>query len=136
LSDTEKLLKLSVSSKIEGAFTKTLGFEPTIRNIFRIFTVHAEIFMESLQEASKNANTDLSGLRMVEMIKLKDDLDIHKFDTDTGGVLKTPQIYPWPLYREKSSSQSKNNVYEEAWLGAAVDAPENVQEIVFVEQVV
>jgi hypothetical protein len=133
LDKDEEVIKESVAIKLQGTFIETLGFEPTIRNIFRIFTIHAEIFMECLKEVSEKAESDPNGLRRVQLEGLKDDFDIHKDDTDSGGSLPS-KIYPWPLYRKVSISKVKNKTYEEAWLGADVNIPQNVPELVFVEE--
>ena len=134
LEEKEKALKDGIATKIQGTVIELLGFEPTIKNLFRIFTVHAEIFMECLKDVSKKAQDDETKLRKAEFDKLADKtFDIKKSDTANTGELP-PVIYPWPLYRKKSEPKdNKAGNLEEAWLGEDVTIPNNVPELVFVE---
>jgi len=134
LDRKEKELKETISTTIQGTVTELLGFEPTIKNIFRIFTVHAEIFMECLKDTSKKAQDDIQGLRKAEFDKLQDKaFDIKKVDTQDTGTLPAI-IYPWPLYRTPSDNKAnKGGALEEAWLGKDILIPQNVPELVFVE---
>jgi hypothetical protein len=131
-SDEEKLKK-QVGQKISKTFIDVIGFEPTIRNLFRIFTIHAEVFMECLKDVSLKAETDEFKLRRTELEKLNDKFDIHPSETSTDGALP-PKIWPWPLYRRPSTSENKNNTLEEAYLGEDVEIDQNVPELQFVEE--
>jgi len=134
LKTDEETIKKNVGQKLRSVFSDTIGFEPSIRNIFRIFTVHAEIFMECLKDVSEKAELDISKLRYGELKKLKDQFDIHKKDVKKGTL--PPKIWPWPLFRTPSDSDSKSKTLEEAYLGGddGVDIPQNVPELVFVEE--
>jgi len=130
ISENEEQVKTAVALKIKQTFVDILGFEPTIGTIFRIFTVHAEIFLECLKEVSQKAELDTDGLRMVQLVGLRDDLDIHKDFPK--------RIYPWPLFRTVSTDKNKGGVLEEAYLGdtknGGVKIPQNVPELVFVDE--
>jgi murein DD-endopeptidase MepM/ murein hydrolase activator NlpD len=134
LKNDEEKIKKTVGQKLQSTFVETIGFEPSIRNIFRIFTVHAEVFMECLKEVSEEAEKDESKLRRAELVKLKDSFDMHSEDADDGGNLPA-KIFPWPLYRKPNEDiKSKNNTLEEVYLGEDVEIPQNVPELVFVEE--
>lgn len=124
----EKLIKENVGLKIKETFINILGFEPTIGTIFRIFTTHAEIFLACLKEVSEKAENDVNGLRSIELLGLRKDLDVHP----------TTTIYPWPLFRTPSKDERKGNNLEESYLGdtenGGVKIPQNVPELVFVDE--
>lgn len=89
-----------------------LGFEPSIRNIVKLFTTHIEVFLQQLFEVSSKY-TDTN--RLAELKKFKDNMDV-------GEV-----IYPWPEYQQ-------DNV--EKYLGSklVLTTPDNVPEVKFVEE--
>ena len=139
LDESEENLKLIVGKSLSNVVNKILGFNPTIRNIFRIFTVHSEIFLECIKETSELAEN--SDLRRTELLTLGDKAfdDQPSENTEAGNpnaqVGALPEkIYPWPLYREESKTISKSGVYDEAWLGNKIQNKENIPEIVFVEE--
>lgn len=110
-----------VAEKLREASKNELGFDPTIRNVFTIFTTHCEVFLQLLYEVSKSAEE--SNSRKGELEKLI---------TDLNYVKGSGNFYPWPEYRKKSDE--KDGGYTESWLGTAVNNPEKVNEIVFVEE--
>ncbi len=129
IQDDETIIKESVAVKIKETFVRLLGFEPTIGTIFRIFTVHAEIFLACLKEVSEQAEKDVNGLRNEQLLSIRKDLD----------VFPTTTIYPWPLFRTKSKDEAnKGGNLEESYLGdtlkGGVKTPQNVPELVFVEE--
>jgi hypothetical protein len=128
LDNSATVVKDEIGRTLQDTVIDIIGFEPTIKNIFRIFTVHSEIFLECLKDVSIEAETDSNKLRFAELKKLQNDFDIHK-----NGGQDLPVIYPWPLYRKPSNTDSKAKTLEEAWIGEDVDIPQNVPEIVFVE---
>jgi len=132
IEKTEEELIDNVGLKLQNKVKEILGFEPTIKNIFRIFTVHSEVFMDCLKEVSEKAEFDVDKTRKGELNKLKDKFSDIRSDIKEDSTLPA-NIFPWPLYREQSKSIEKNNTFEEAWLGQALKIPQNVPEIVFVE---
>lgn len=133
LKGDEEKIKKQVGQKLSKTFVDVIGFEPTVRNIFRIFTVHAEIFMECLKDVSIAAEKDEFKLRRGELLKLKDKFDINSSETNDNGTLPS-KIWPWPLYRRPRTSENKNGALEEAYLGEDVEIDQNVPELVFVEE--
>jgi len=123
LEDSEKETKVAVSNKAGEIVKQTLGFKPTIRNMFQIFTTHVEIFLEVLKDVSSEADLDSTGDRAAELAKLdKSSYDVHP---------EVPRIYPWPLYRKQVDSEGS---FEETWLGSEPDIIESrVPELIFVE---
>jgi hypothetical protein len=111
-----------------------LDFDPSIRNIIKIFTAAAEVFMYCIYEVSKKAVDDLDGNRTTELKKafknpeLSSDLPYKAVENNGVDVL-IPQYYPWPDYRRE-----KDKVLEEAYLGetGVLDDPNNVPELFFI----
>ena len=104
-----------------------LGFEPTIRNIFRVLTINTEVFLEILRDVSVASQSN--SVRKKEIKKLFGDnqpsLNIPKKDIDADA------IYAWPEYREKD----KNGDYVETYMGANKNVTiENIDELVFTEE--
>mgnify|MGYP003636438987 CR=1 FL=1 len=117
----EELNRDIVSKKLTNIATKKLDFEPTIKNIFRMLTVHCEVFLETLQSVSSEAES--SSVRN-SILKNK----VNKLNSDNPD---DNNIYPWPEYREKD----KNGVYQETWIGKGLKTSEKekIPEILFVE---
>ena len=114
--DVSKKVALNLSEKLKS----TLGFESNIRNIFKLFTTHVEIFLEQIFEVSSQYTSDV---RNRELEKIKSQFDIKS---------NTP-IYPWPEYHELNAN---TNVEEEKYLGSKngpLANPLNVPEVKFVE---
>lgn len=133
---SEETIKEKVAIKIKQTFIDLIGFEPTIGSIFRIFTVHAEIFLARLKEVSIKAEADVDNLRFEQIKNLKDRFDIHKITTTDSGPLPS-KIYAWPLFRKPAKDANKSGALEEAYLGdpnGGVLTPQNVPELVFVEE--
>lgn len=104
---------------------ETVGFEPTIRNIFRVLSVNCEIFLEVLREVSVEAQTDKDGKRAVEFNKISGKINVNQKE------IQSNNIFPWPEYRQKKGNEG----YEETWLGSAPGIiPMNIQEVVFTEE--
>jgi hypothetical protein len=104
---------------------ETVGFEPTIRNIFRVLSVNCEIFLEVLREVSVEAQTDADGKRATEFNKISGKINVNQKE------IKSNNIFPWPEYRQKKGNEG----YEETWLGSAPGIiPMNIQEVVFTEE--
>lgn len=104
---------------------ETVGFEPTIRNIFRVLSVNCEIFLEVLREVSVEAQTDADGKRAVEFNKISGKINVNQKE------IQSNNIFPWPEYRQKKGTEG----YEETWLGSAPGIiPMNIQEVVFTEE--
>ena len=123
VDESETKVKEAVGKKAEELVNKTLGFSPTIRNIFSIFTTHVEIFLECLKDVSSEADLDANGARAGELAKLdKSSYDVHQ---------DVPKIYPWPLYRKQ---KDKKSGFEEAYLGSEPVIIDNkVPELKFVD---
>lgn len=126
LAKNDTLLTQVVGQKAAKIAVDTLGFQPTIRNIFNIFTTHVEIFLECLRDVSIKAYDDETGDRAIELAKLGnkgDTFDVHR---------DAEKIYPWPLYRKERNDGEGN--YEEAWMGAEPNIiSEKIPELLFVE---
>jgi GH24 family phage-related lysozyme (muramidase) len=111
-----------------------LDFDPSIRNIVKIFTTAAEVFMYCIYEVSKNASSDTNDVRRDELAKVfknkVNSSDINTDATTNNGVNNLiPKYYPWPDYRKE-----KDKVLEDAYLGepGVLDNPDNVPELFFI----
>ena len=129
LEDLKTKTEQNLASTISDIADETLGFEPTIRNIFRVLCINTEIFLEVLKEVSSEA--ELNEVRKNEFIKIlssSNGLNINKKD------IEAKSIYPWPEYRE--DKKDKNNTgFVEAWLGAASGVNgNNINEVAFTNE--
>lgn len=113
------------TNKISDIAVTNIGFEPTIRNIFRVLTVNTEIFMEVLRDVSIAGQENPK--RTEEFKKLTfNNLNITQNDFNS----ENPKIYAWPEYRKKI----ENKGFIETWLGSETSInPLNINEVVFVE---
>jgi len=114
-----------ITEEASNQAEETIGFEPTIRNIFRVLSVNCEIFLEVLREVSVEAQTDKDGKRAVEFNKISGKINVKEKE------IKNNNIFPWPEYRQKKGTEG----YVETWLGSAPGIiPMNIQEVVFTEE--
>lgn len=127
LEEEKKTTETNLGDKLSDIASETVGFDPTIRNIFRVLSVNAEIFLEVLKDVSVEAETDASGKRALEFNKISGNINVREVD------VKANKIYPWPEYREESTEAGKG--YQETWLGSVTSIiPSNINEVVFVEE--
>ena len=125
LEENKKTLESDVVETLQNESTEIVGFDPTIRNIFRVLCVNAEIFLEVLKDVSVQAQTDVSGKRATEFKKVSGNLNVRETDVNSS------TIYPWPEYREEKDGKG----YVETWLGSAKSViGTNIDEVVFVEE--
>ena len=111
----DKKLSELVKNKIS-----TFDFKPTIKNIVDIFCIHAQVFLETIEEVSKNAqaNSDRSEI----LRKLTNETDDNK------------PVYPWLEYKKKRKGDD-GSVFE-SWIGGDLGGTEydKVNEVNFVEE--
>ena len=104
LNDTNK----SLANEIKNTIVETLGFKPTARNMIEVFTCLIEVFMETVYEVSKKA----------ESLQVRKELFTTVFSGKKEGSdynPKDPNFYPWPAYSEK---ETQSNNYTDKYLGA------------------
>lgn len=107
-------LNTTVSTLIDSQLKSIIGFRPTLRNVVKIFTVHAEIFMELIRQTSVKAMND--PYRKSQMDRL---IGTTSLNVASGDKV----VYPWPEY---------NVNYEEAWIGEAVGL---IPEVILVNEI-
>ena len=116
----KKKLEETLNSVLKNK-VNNLTFKPTIRNIVEILCIHAQIFLETIREVSRQAEKNESRKKAIQ----KTFKSIH-------GNQKDKEIYPWLEYRKKDDKGS----LVESWIGS--DLPEgeyeNVNEVMFVEE--
>lgn len=126
IQEDEKKKTTNFNDKLSETAIGTIGFEPTIRNIFRVLTINSEIFLEVLRDVSVAGQSNQN--RTAEFKKLVNtqaNLNVHEDDVNNGVV------YAWPEYREKKDKEG----YVETWLGSVKTInPYNINEVVFVEE--
>jgi len=117
-----------LSSELKEEIKKNIGFEPTIRNVFNIFTTAAEVFMRSIFNVSQSAIKSDSRKNQLQKFKNKKNYDYTK---ELSNNLSSADYYPWPDYREGS----QENGYQEVYLGkkGVLTNPTDVDELKFIE---
>jgi hypothetical protein len=132
LNNSDTNIRKSLGTELAEIAEEELDFKPTIRNITRILTAHCEVFMETLQDVSKEA-TD-NGERDKTLKKLIADKVQRSGQTSKG---ENPIIFPWPEYNKKVLDENTPPVstYQETYLGVDLDYAEiqKVPELVFTE---
>lgn len=125
LEENKTNTETEFTAKLADTAEGVVGFEPTIRNIFRVLSVNAEIFLEVLKDVSVEAQTDADKKRAAEFNKISGLLNVKEAD------VKNNIIYPWPEYRQEKSGEG----YVETWLGKAPGViGDNIQEVVYVKE--
>ena len=126
IEENQKKTTTEFNNTLSETAIGIIGFEPTIRNIFRVLTINSEIFLEVLRDVSVAGQSNQN--RTAEFKKLVDtqaNLNVHEGDVNNG------VIYAWPEYREKKDKEG----YVETWLGSVKTInPYNINEVVFVEE--
>ena len=114
----------TATDKLQTEIRGVLGFDPTIRNLFRVLCVSTETFLQCIYDVSREAELDSNGLRATELNKLgKDGLDYDK---------NSSKVFPWPEYRVRDK---KFDGYEEEWIGNGKGVVvQNVPELKFTEE--
>lgn len=115
----------NLTSSLRNEIKGVLGFDPTIRKLFRILCISTEVFLECILKVSEEAEKDPQQKRARELQKLQ---KRSSESFDTNGSSET--IFPWPEYREKGR---KSDGYYEEWMGNHIST-ENVPELAFTEE--
>ena len=121
IEESIETIESSIVDEISDKVSNELGFEPTIRNVFRILTVNIEVFMKTLKDVSEEA-TDNSN-RDNQLKKFEDNLNINS---------NSDEIFPWVEYYKKD----KNGDLVESWLGNDVNDINKVPELKFTEELI
>jgi len=130
IKSLQEILATELRNKVKGE----LDFDPSIRNIVKIFTTAAEVFMYCIgkvsEEASKESNTTRRD-ELAKVFKIKETSDIPNDATnkDSQDIL-IQSFYPWPDYRKET-----DNTLEETYLGdfGVLEEPSNVDELLFID---
>ena len=124
---TEKVV-ITLSDSIE----EQLGFNPTIRNIFRVLAVNTEVFLEVLRDVSiASQNNPIRDKEIKKLIPNSGNGDASEVPLNINPSHINKVIYPWPEYRE----QDKNQVFVETYMGSNENiTPQNIDELRFTEE--
>ena len=126
---TKKNLAEGLSLQVKSE----LDFDPSIRNIVKILTTAAEVFMYCIYEVSRKASSDTDDVRRNELEKVFKNKGNSDIDTDAttnnGQNNLIPKYYPWPDYRKETEK-----TLEDAYLGepGVLENPDNVPELLFI----
>lgn len=122
-----KNLKLTLGSSIKESITKSLSFQPTVRNIVEVFTNAVEIFLAIIYEVSTEAETSSERKSQLNLAFKKNG---NNGNSDLKSATKL-KFYPWPDYRVNESNQG----YVEKYLGApgVLKNWRAVHELVFID---
>ena len=132
-----EVLKKELSEKLRESIRTNLGFDPTVKNIVNVFTSAVEVFMYTLFQVSKTADSDTETERINELKKVFKNID--SSDISSNAIAKTsgnasgnlqPKFYPWPDYREERADG-----LVETYLGKpnVLDNPKKVTELEFID---
>lgn len=131
LESNKSITEQNLTEEISNVSDETLGFEPNIRNIFRVLSINTEIFLEVLKEVSADSQKVDNDARKNEFKKIIGTNSSFNLKPDD---IKNLNIYPWPEYREKKNDKN-NDGFVEAWIGAAPGVNgDNINEVAFVNE--
>lgn len=131
LIDNEKDVREKIGLRLSKVASEKLNFDPNIRNIFRVLTVHCEVLLKTIAKVSKDAENSSSRTRILNRLKGN---STQTFNIKEGDN----KIYPWPEFRLRENRNGGLGNFEESWIGGrgAVsnrNDQNKVAEIVFVE---
>tara|TARA_R110000868_G_scaffold176916_2_gene414905 strand:+ start:2409 stop:8687 length:6279 start_codon:yes stop_codon:yes gene_type:complete len=113
--ELEAQTKLDLSVKLRNTAKLNGNFNPSIRNIFRILTVHCEALLMTVQEVAKRAEDPANTIRLDALTKL---------GSNNLNVPNNSTIYAFPEFNDEFG--------EETYLGNRV-SPNQVIEVAFIE---
>ena len=121
-----EVIKNNINRILITKINKASSFKPTIKNIIDILAIHSQVFLETLQTVSINAENNKKRQDNLQNLGKENFNDYNNNNNTT--------IFPWPEYKEKNS----DNEYYEEWLGNAKKLTESerneIDEIKFVEE--
>lgn len=120
IKENDKIVRQEIAKKLEQVSKQELGFNPTVKNIFRMFCVHFEVLLETIYNVSNLAEKNDS--RKVALNNA-----VGEFDTKNS-----KEIWPWPEFRKENVDDNNESFLEESWLGSEVSRGA-VNEVEFIE---
>lgn len=124
-------LRVSLSKTIRETIKKTIGVDPTVKNIIEVFTTAAEVFLSVIFDVSAAAKSNTN--RTIQLSIFKDTVN-KRFDYQTN-TNASPKLkanyYPWPDYRNEDEKKGLTEEY----LGkdGVLLIPSDVDELVFID---
>jgi hypothetical protein len=125
LNTLESELRNKIGTDLANIAKTKLNFDPTIRNIIRIFTIHCEVFLKTLHKVSNDA---VFGPNASDRLEVLNKVGLNEKNSD---FKSTSPIYPWFEYREASNDEG----FFETWVGSKINSDDTnkVNEVLFVE---
>jgi hypothetical protein len=129
LDKQKKIVEDDISDILGGLVTdkNSLGFEPTIRNVFCVILAGADAFYKLMDDVHERAwNQRQNKQRLDLIVNGRQGPDYNKSVELSSGTLKNEAIvYPWPLYYEKTTDKNKREIYEIKYPGEINDVKNN-----------
>jgi len=121
LDKQKKIVEDEINNILSGLVTdkNSLGFEPTIRNVFCVILAGADTFFKLMDNVHERAWSQRQNKTRLDLIvNGKQGPDYNKSVELSSGTLKNEAIvYPWPLYYEKTTDKNKREIYEIKYIG-------------------
>ena len=129
LDKQKKIVEDDISDILGGLVTdkNSLGFEPTIRNVFCVILAGADAFYKLMDDVHERAwNQRQNKQRLDLIVNGRQGPDYNKSVELSSGTLKNEAIvYPWPLYYEKTTDKNKREIYEIKYPGEIENVKNN-----------
>lgn len=124
IKENDKAVRKKLGEKLSKVAKKELGFEPTIKNVFRILCAHCEVLLETISSVAKDAEKNTNVVRKETLKNITGDYDV------IGD-----EIWAWPEFRSEQIDKETNETFlEETWIGSANGYVRgSVNEVVFIE---
>lgn len=127
-------LRKALAQTMKNKVSKALGFDPTIRNIVKIFCAHVEIFLGVIYDVSTQAKNSTERTKELKKFSKPNSFDQSINESTSSGDAVgglSDQFYPWPEYRKGDDI----NGLTETYLGelGVLTNPKNVDELRFVD---
>lgn len=131
---TKKLTK-ELGQTMKNEVSRALGFEPTIRNIIKIFCAHVEVFLGVIYDVAVATKDNKDRTKQLKkFVNNEEAFDIKQnaigSSGDAVGGLED-QYYPWPEYRKADETSGLIETY----LGelGVLSKPQDVDELAFID---
>ena len=118
LSKQQITKKDEVKNTLNAEVIKTLGFLPTISNVFAIILTNVEVFLELLLRTSRDAEkyheendvtTGLGDSTTQNLLELRNKPTVGAQLSDEASTNKPIKVYPWPTYYVQKAPASETN---------------------------
>lgn len=117
--------RIALATEIKNVVVGKIGFEPTIKNVIELFTVHCETLMNRICDVGSRARTNPTRRNVLKSHMQSFD---YNYKTPENG---SQEFYPFPKYSVVNASDSA----QETWLGDIPNSDE-IDEVRFVNDLI